>query len=295
MSTAGRLFSCAIGCGFTCEDPTILKRCGKCKLVLYCCREHQVQHWKTVHKAECFPTDLNWSMQVSSSHLCRDLSSNSPGYRIYHESGMRDAEETLQGRSGVALFLGTNAEDGRKKIISQIWTMNNADDYQQVEVSDPPDLYLPPVPPALVQKADQTARDKPNLSLVDSSTKHLCVDYWLEFTEKGGYKLLELITSGQIFTVVLDVLFSTEGTERVEAVKWLSQLLRMANWREQHIPTPPLIQEQTKSVVGKTLTLTGGIELIYITDPVACFADPTKDQLDWFNGSTHTSGIKISQ
>jgi hypothetical protein len=32
---------------------TKLQRCGKCKKVLYCSREHQVAHWKAVHKLEC--------------------------------------------------------------------------------------------------------------------------------------------------------------------------------------------------------------------------------------------------
>jgi pre-rRNA-processing protein TSR4 len=32
---------------------TKLQRCSKCKQVSYCCREHQVAHWKLVHKLEC--------------------------------------------------------------------------------------------------------------------------------------------------------------------------------------------------------------------------------------------------
>jgi hypothetical protein len=32
---------------------TKLQRCSKCKQVLYCSREHQVAHWKAVHKMEC--------------------------------------------------------------------------------------------------------------------------------------------------------------------------------------------------------------------------------------------------
>jgi hypothetical protein len=32
---------------------TKLRRCSQCKKVSYCCREHQVAHWKEVHKHEC--------------------------------------------------------------------------------------------------------------------------------------------------------------------------------------------------------------------------------------------------
>eukprot|EP00056_Hartaetosiga_gracilis_P014536 m.240806 g.240806 ORF g.240806 m.240806 type:complete len:159 (+) comp16096_c0_seq1:80-556(+) len=35
-------------------DCTVIstKRCGRCKVVFYCCKDHQVKHWKT-HKEEC--------------------------------------------------------------------------------------------------------------------------------------------------------------------------------------------------------------------------------------------------
>jgi hypothetical protein len=36
---------------------TKLQRCSKCKQVLYCSREHQVAHWKLVHKLECQGSD----------------------------------------------------------------------------------------------------------------------------------------------------------------------------------------------------------------------------------------------
>jgi hypothetical protein len=32
---------------------TKLQRCSKCKQVLYCSKEHQVEHWKLVHRQEC--------------------------------------------------------------------------------------------------------------------------------------------------------------------------------------------------------------------------------------------------
>lgn len=38
-------------CG-TCEKNDNLQQCARCKRVMYCCREHQTQHWK-VHKIEC--------------------------------------------------------------------------------------------------------------------------------------------------------------------------------------------------------------------------------------------------
>ena len=27
--------------------------CGQCKSVRYCCKEHQISHWKTTHKYKC--------------------------------------------------------------------------------------------------------------------------------------------------------------------------------------------------------------------------------------------------
>lgn len=36
-----------------CQQPADLK-CSACKLVAYCCKEHQKQHWKT-HKSLCRP------------------------------------------------------------------------------------------------------------------------------------------------------------------------------------------------------------------------------------------------
>ena len=34
---------------------TKFKRCTRCKVAQYCCKEHQVQHWKNGHKADCRP------------------------------------------------------------------------------------------------------------------------------------------------------------------------------------------------------------------------------------------------
>jgi len=33
-------------------DETKLKKCGRCKQAWYCCRQHQLEHWKE-HKLDC--------------------------------------------------------------------------------------------------------------------------------------------------------------------------------------------------------------------------------------------------
>ena len=35
------------------ESPIKLRACGRCKISLYCGRECQVKHWKTIHKTQC--------------------------------------------------------------------------------------------------------------------------------------------------------------------------------------------------------------------------------------------------
>jgi hypothetical protein len=47
------LRSCALeGCGAREAHPQLFKRCGGCKAVVYCCKEHQVADWPA-HKAAC--------------------------------------------------------------------------------------------------------------------------------------------------------------------------------------------------------------------------------------------------
>lgn len=49
-----------------------LKRCGRCKRVCYCCREHQKSHWK-IHKTECKPLISNATGDgLDSSAVCLD-------------------------------------------------------------------------------------------------------------------------------------------------------------------------------------------------------------------------------
>lgn len=42
-----------------CNNFNNLKHCGKCKIVLYCDRNCQMQHW-SIHKKECV-TNNDWS------------------------------------------------------------------------------------------------------------------------------------------------------------------------------------------------------------------------------------------
>ena len=50
---AGRLQQCALaGCALKEVHASQFKRCGACRTVAYCCREHQVEDWPS-HKAAC--------------------------------------------------------------------------------------------------------------------------------------------------------------------------------------------------------------------------------------------------
>jgi hypothetical protein len=50
---AGRLQQCALaGCAARESHASQFKRCGACRAVCYCCREHQVEDWPS-HKAAC--------------------------------------------------------------------------------------------------------------------------------------------------------------------------------------------------------------------------------------------------
>jgi hypothetical protein len=50
---AGRLQQCALaGCATYESHVSQFKRCGACRTVAYCCREHQVEDWPS-HKAAC--------------------------------------------------------------------------------------------------------------------------------------------------------------------------------------------------------------------------------------------------
>lgn len=49
------IMECAVCHRYECpEDPDLkLSKCGRCRCVYYCGRDHQVQHWKTGHKKKC--------------------------------------------------------------------------------------------------------------------------------------------------------------------------------------------------------------------------------------------------
>ena len=52
-AASGEMLSCALGsCGAREAHPSHFSKCGACKAVAYCCREHQVADWPA-HKAAC--------------------------------------------------------------------------------------------------------------------------------------------------------------------------------------------------------------------------------------------------
>lgn len=51
---AARLQRCALAaCGAAEARPALFKSCAACRGVFYCCKPHQVAHWKAGHKAAC--------------------------------------------------------------------------------------------------------------------------------------------------------------------------------------------------------------------------------------------------
>ena len=59
---------CAL-CGATrFKGGSKLRECIKCKAVVYCCRNHQVLHWKNGHKQECSPPDLETHCRLANTY-----------------------------------------------------------------------------------------------------------------------------------------------------------------------------------------------------------------------------------
>ena len=46
-------------CGAREPEPHVFKVCSRCRDPAYCCREHQVAHWKAGHKAACRTPDAD--------------------------------------------------------------------------------------------------------------------------------------------------------------------------------------------------------------------------------------------
>ena len=272
MPPVARIYSCASGCGFTSEDPSALRKCSKCKLARYCCRDHQMLHWKKGHKAECFPPEAQNSQIIGQ--FCLD-SDSTP-----QDKATLAARSALGGRSGAALFVGTSRQQGRKvKIITDVWDIEDCGSNSSDE-QVPPDLYLSHIPPALLCKAEDTWIANPKISMIDAATQRLCHRFWSDPILSGNLATFQQVVSSKPFACALKAALREE--RRGEAVQCIREQLQSVDWTLQ-IPVPARIQEQAKSLVGKPLTLKGGIEMVYLTEPVPCFADLTKSQMDWFN------------
>ena len=272
MPPVARIYSCASGCGFTSDDPSKLRKCSKCKLAHYCCRDHQVSHWKAAHKAECFPPEAH-AKQAASILLM-----NKHGLTITPEAAHSRALSALGNLDGISLFLGTTTV-GQHVIVTDFWSTDDQD-WGNSDEQVPPDLYLSHIPPALFGKAEDTWRAKPKISMIDVATHRLCHQFSSALEALGASAGVQRFLFTKEFGIAFKAAFTEERFN--EAVLFIRELLQSVDWTLQ-IPVPARTQGQAKSLVGKPLSLEGGIEMVYLTEPVPCFADLTKSQMDWFN------------
>ena len=224
-------------------------------------------HWKQAHKAECFPPEEHHTRVVS--YFCLDSD------QFSHGDAIHAAKSAIAESAGIALFVGKTSQ-GRPKIVTDYWSLddeNRGSSDRQV----PPALYLSHIPPALFRKVAVN----PKMSIIDSMTESLC-NQCISGPAAGGVdsaRLHQLVSSNP-FHIATRAIFTS--TKRNEAIQFIRESLQSIDWTLQ-IPTPARIQEQTESLVGTPLSLEGGIEMLYLTNPVPCFADLTKSELDWFN------------
>jgi len=266
-----RIYSCACGgCSFSSEDPLKLSHCSKCKLALYCCRDHQVLHWKQAHKAECFPPEEHNNQAVGYFCLASETTSRAEAAHA--------AKTALAESAGIALFVGKTSQ-GRPKIVTDYWGLND-ENRGSSDRQVPPDLYLSHIPPALFRKV----AEDPKMPIIDSmtamTTESLCIQSIGPAMNGVDSAMLSQVVRSKPFAIATRAIFTP--TKRNEAIQFIRESLQCVDWTLQ-IPTPARIREQTDCLVGTPLSLEGGIEMLYVTNPAPCFGDLTKSELDWFN------------
>ena len=230
-------------------------------------------HWsKGGHKFECFPP----SEQQRKFYmlLCR------LGPSFDEAAAMEAANEALRRKLGCVVYLGTTFlnSDGvspRHKIITDEWTGVN-DKEDTCPPSLPPELYLPHVPPAFLCKAEDDFGETPVTQHDPAKIIH-CTQLLDEpiFDDVGSHH----------FKIALKSLFTiTEEHERKAAIELVQKGVQVAAWTQQ-IPLPrnSPMQEHAETVIGEVLRVNGGIEMVYITPPVICFADLNKSELAFLN------------
>jgi len=199
----------------------------------------------------------------------------------------RAAIMSLSGQPGAALILGCS-EAGKIGIISQVWSLED-DEHPAIKGS----VYLPPVPPALVRQAQDAWIADPRMVATNPATLRLGKQFCgADVTLGGNLQMYENMTRMPQFQIAVKAAFSK--TTRQDGIAYLKALISAVDWTQEQplmeLPASPQIQKRVNGLIGQTLSLQGNtIELVYITNPVPCFAHLDEKELDWFNGAMQPS------
>jgi len=305
MAPPCRIYKCSRGgCGFATEDRSQLKACAQCKQALYCCREHQVEHWKSGgHRHECCTPQDNLDSFVGTffgpgegpSNINNTVAELLTG--AVEDAVLRNKSERTP--SGVACGCGLHESYGnRPVVISDMWcpiieqdtfesTLSNNDNAAAAAL----DLYLPPVPPALVRRAAAYMQSKLGANVIDKANHQLCWRVWMEFST-GGIKAEEwpqVLSNPMLEPHILFLCYEKDDSNpnRAVSLELVQKSLRSMLWVQQanllqhRIPVEAC--QQGASLIGKTLKLNSGIEMVHFTDPAICFPKYTEMQQDWFH------------
>jgi MYND finger len=280
-----RIYSCSRGCGFSTPNKGDLKVCTRCRLARYCNKSCRVNHWKNVHKEECVPIK-----EQKVQYIMVDVNDdNLEAVQAKARAAEELAKKALDGRAGSAVYLGeVISKSGTKskfnggnlpehKILTDVWTMDTEKDYQQTSLQE---LYLPPVPPALLCKAEDIFMETPNTQLEEEAVKKRCQRLLLK--EPFLQDNVHPIWFSNVFkNAVMSLFVCTDNFRRQDALEFLQVAASLS--RHHQMPLP---HGNHQGIVGSVLKLDGGIEMVYITPPMICFPEPTKSELAFFNEST---------
>ena len=245
------------------------RKCSRCKIARYCNRDCQIRHWTSGgHKSECFPPETQ-NMQIF-----RLMRMNDPSFFDQEASG-KEAYDALNG-PGCAVHLGTDDETGNTKILTDKWQL---EDGESCPASLPPELYLPHVQPALLYNAEDKYNEHSIFPHEPSKIFH-CIKL-LEHISVDDYPAF----SSGFFKHAIKSLFTiTDQKEKETTLNFLQEVVHASSWTHQCFSrTTSTTQEKAELLVGKVLRLDAGIEMVYVTPPILCFADLKKAELAFLN------------
>ena len=118
MSKCGVSADCCANCGIE----TGLSSCGRCKLVKYCGKECQTQHWKSDHKQQCvkledrrphpLPPQEGERCSICFETLTRQTRHLLPCFHVFHYDC---TEKALKETKGTCPLCRSNIVDGVNK------------------------------------------------------------------------------------------------------------------------------------------------------------------------------------